>query len=82
MKHGSHTGVITGDLIHSPIQCVYPHIQARPDVDKPLASLTRRAYLEKYADTDTLICATHFPSPSFGHFHSEGDAFRFKFLGD
>lgn len=80
MKHGSHTGVITGDLIHSPIQCVYPHIHARPDVDKELAVKTRRAYLEKYADTDTLICATHFPSPSFGHFHSEGDAFRWKYV--
>ena len=72
MKHGSHTGVITGDLIHSPIQCVYPHIQARPDVDKPLASLTRRAYLEKYADTDTLICATHFPLSQLWPFPQRG----------
>jgi len=80
LKHGSHNGVITGDLIHSPIQCVYPETPARPDVDKPLASKTRRAYLEKYADTDTLVCTMHFPSPSMGHFVSEGDAFRFRFL--
>ena len=80
LAHGGHTGVLTGDLIHSPIQMVYPETPARPDVDKPLAAKTRRAFLEKYADTSTMICTHHFPSPSMGHIHSEGDSFRFKFL--
>ena len=37
---------------------------------------------KKYADTDTLICATHFPSPSMSHFVSEGDAFRWRYVAD
>lgn len=80
LKHGAATGVLTGDLIHSPIQLVYPETPARPDVDKPLAGRTRRAFLEKYAETDTLVCTHHFPSPSMGHIKREGDAFRFQFI--
>jgi hypothetical protein len=29
--------------------------------------LPRRAFLERYCDTDSLICPTHFPLPSGGH---------------
>ena len=82
LQHAHHTGVLTGDLIHSPIQCVYPDIAARPDVDKAQAARTRRAFLDKYAETDTLICTHHFPSPSMGHIHREGDGFRFKFVAE
>ena len=39
----------------------------------------RRAFLERYCDTDTLICTAHFPLPSAGRIVAEGDAFRFVF---
>jgi hypothetical protein len=51
----------------------------RPDFDPILAGQTRRAFLERYCDTDTLICATHFPSPSFGHIVPHGDVFQFAY---
>ena len=71
--------VITGDLIHSPVQCVELGWVPRPDYDAALARKTRRAFLERYCDRDVLVCATHFPSPSFGHIVPHGDAFRFKY---
>lgn len=71
--------VITGDLMHSPVQCAEPNWVARPDFDPNLARQTRRAFMERYCDTDVLICATHFPSPSFGHIVPHGDAFRFQY---
>lgn len=73
--------VITGDLIHSPVQCVEHQWVTRPDYDPDLAKQTRKAFLERYCDTDVLVCASHFPSPSFGHIVSEGAAFRFEYEG-
>jgi hypothetical protein len=66
-------------MIHSPVQCIELDWIPRPDFDPVLASQTRRAFLERYCDTDTLICATHFPSPSFGRIVPNGEVFRYKF---
>jgi len=74
--------VITGDMMHCPVQCAEPLWIARPDYDPELARQTRRAFLERYCDTDVLVCATHFPSPSFGHIIAAGDAFRFQYEND
>ncbi len=51
-------------------------------IDKPLSARTRRAFLERYCDTDTLVMTAHFPSPSVGHVLREGDAFGFRFIGE
>ena len=48
-----------------------------PDWDAAQAKQTRRAVLERYADTDILVCTAHFPLPSAGRIIAEGDAFRF-----
>jgi len=39
----------------------------RVDTDRDQAVRTRRNFLERYCDTDTLCCTMHFPSPSVGH---------------
>lgn len=74
--------VITGDLIHTPVQCVEPAWAMRADFDRELARATRRAFLERYGGTDVLVCATHFPSPSWGRIAPRGNAFRFEFEDD
>ena len=73
------SGVVTGDLIHSPLQCAHPEWNFRYDDQPELARRTRRAFLTRYADTDTLILGTHFPSPSVGWIVSRGPAFHFKY---
>jgi glyoxylase-like metal-dependent hydrolase (beta-lactamase superfamily II) len=74
--------VITGDLIHSPVQCQEYAWIARPDFDPPQAIATRKAFLERYCESDVLVCASHFPSPSFGHFVRKGNAFDFHYEGE
>ena len=69
--------VITGDLMHHPIQCRYPDWYDRFDSDTTQARETRRAFCERYADTPTLVFGTHFASPSAGRIVRAGDAFRF-----
>lgn len=69
--------VMTGDLIHSPLQTRYPELCAKVDFDHPQATRTRRAFLERYVDTQTLCCTAHFPSPSVGRLARWDDGFRF-----
>jgi glyoxylase-like metal-dependent hydrolase (beta-lactamase superfamily II) len=69
--------VITGDLVHHPVQFAYPEWEDNFDSDGPLARKTRRAFCERYADRDVLVMGTHFGTPSCGKIVSKGDAFRF-----
>jgi glyoxylase-like metal-dependent hydrolase (beta-lactamase superfamily II) len=80
VSSGDHEGVVTGDLIHSPIQCRHPEWNFVYDDDKPLALKTRRKFLEDYSDTRVIIMSSHFPTPSVGRFHSDRDAFGFDYL--
>lgn len=72
-------GVITGDLIHSPVQCVFPEWNFRYDYRKPLAAATRRQFLERYSENGAQVLTAHFPLPSCGHIRRVGDAFRFDY---
>jgi glyoxylase-like metal-dependent hydrolase (beta-lactamase superfamily II) len=58
--------VVTGDLIHSPLQLRHPQLAMQRDFDPLVATATRRRFLERYADTETLCCTAHFPTPSVG----------------
>jgi len=77
LASGGADAVMCGDLMHSPVQCLHPEWQPWPDWDPELARRTRRAFLERYCDTATLVCTTHFPLPSAGRVVAQGDAFRF-----
>jgi glyoxylase-like metal-dependent hydrolase (beta-lactamase superfamily II) len=67
--------VFSGDLMHSPLQARYPELSPKFDVDPALAAKTRRSFLERYCDTDTLCCTAHFPSPSAGRIRRKGEGF-------
>ena len=72
---GKDDAVVSGDLMHSPLQTRYPELSAKFDVDQAQAAVTRRNFLERYCDTDTLCCTAHFPSPSTGKIRRWGDGF-------
>jgi glyoxylase-like metal-dependent hydrolase (beta-lactamase superfamily II) len=74
--------VITGDLIHSPLQARYPELSTSIDYDPAQASETRRNFLETYCDTRTLVCFTHFPSPSCGYVRKWDEGFRSESIPD
>jgi glyoxylase-like metal-dependent hydrolase (beta-lactamase superfamily II) len=67
--------VASGDLMHSPLQTRYPELSAKFDVDQAQAAATRRNFLERYCDTETLCCTAHFPSPSTGKIRRLGNGF-------
>ena len=69
--------VITGDLMHHPVQCAEPDWASRFDVDPDAARGTRRAFLERHADRPVLVLGTHFAAPTCGHIVRAGTAYRF-----
>jgi glyoxylase-like metal-dependent hydrolase (beta-lactamase superfamily II) len=69
--------VITGDMIHSPIQARYPELGMMSDYDSAQAGRSRRELFGRFCDTSTLMCTAHFPSPSTGRFVRWRDAFDF-----
>ncbi len=69
--------VITGDLMHHPCQVARPDWSSQFDVDVAAARLTRRRFLERYADRPTLVLGTHFATPTAGRIVRDGDAYRF-----
>ncbi len=76
LGRGQDAAVLTGDLIHSPLQARYPDLSMWADTDRAQAAHTRRWFLEHYCDTATLCCTAHFPSPSAGLIKRWGDGFR------
>ncbi|MFJ2766254.1 MBL fold metallo-hydrolase [Streptomyces sp. NPDC087300] len=70
------TAVITGDLLHHPVQFPHPHIGSCVDIDPEQAEASRRSLLAALADTDTLVLGTHFPEPTSGRLISHEGAYR------
>ena len=73
--------VFAGDLIHTPLQLRYPELSPKFDIDPKQAATTRRSFLERYCDTDTLCCTAHFPSPSTGKIRRHGNGFSCEPVG-
>ena len=77
ISSGNENAIITGDLMHHPVQCAHPDWGSSADVDPETAERTRRAFLERYGDTPTLVLGTHFATPTAGRIVKHGDAWRF-----
>ena len=55
--------VFSGDLMHRVVQVAEPQWSSRFCYDGKQAATTRREFVERHADTGTLILAAHFPRP-------------------
>jgi glyoxylase-like metal-dependent hydrolase (beta-lactamase superfamily II) len=76
-RHGH--AVFTGDVMHHPIQAAAPHLHIHGEADWEMALGARMRLMEQCADTDTLVFAAHFPTPTAARFVRAGNEFRVKF---
>lgn len=74
---GGERAVVTGDLIHHPVQCAHPEWAEIADADIEQARQTRHAFLRDVALGRSLVFGTHFPSSPAGHVVPYEDAWRF-----
>ena len=72
--------VMCGDLIHSPIQCLYPEWNAVFDVNPSQAAKTRQNFLSDNCERNRLVMTSHFPEPSIGRVSQNGNTFHFDFV--
>jgi glyoxylase-like metal-dependent hydrolase (beta-lactamase superfamily II) len=70
--------IVTGDLLHLPLQLRYPELSFVNDKDPVLAATTRRAFLERYCNTPTLLCTSHIPLQAVGRITRWGDGYRLE----
>jgi glyoxylase-like metal-dependent hydrolase (beta-lactamase superfamily II) len=78
IKSRGASAVITGDMMHNPIQIAVPAVEARFDMDKSAAARTRSQFVERFNNSDTLVIGSHFADPSAGHIVSDGSAWKLK----
>ena len=79
---GGAEALLCGDLMHHMIQCHIPDWSTIACADQAAARTTRKAFLERYADTEVTILPSHFPNPTAGHVIPQGDAFAFRYAGE
>lgn len=74
-SHGS-SAVITGDMIHHPLQCAEPQLFTRFCEDPERSVETRQRFLQRCCGTDTLVIGSHFPAWTAGRIVAEGAGYR------
>jgi len=65
--------VITGDLMHHPMQCAMPHRTATFDMDKDAGRAARIGFVDKYRDSGVMVIGAHFAEPTAGHMETGAD---------
>jgi glyoxylase-like metal-dependent hydrolase (beta-lactamase superfamily II) len=76
-QHAS--AVLSGDIMHTALQCAEPQLDSCFCVDPEMARATRRRFLETFADSPVMVIPAHFPTPSAGWIRSHDTSFRFQF---
>jgi glyoxylase-like metal-dependent hydrolase (beta-lactamase superfamily II) len=70
--------VITGDVMHHPIQVALPAHAATFDMDKPTGSRTRVEFVNRFQEKPVLVIGSHFADPGAGYIVRHGDAWKLK----
>ena len=69
--------LLTGDVVvNSAVSFLHPEWPFGFDIDVPLATKTRMAFLDRAAADKTLVGSYHLPFPGFGHVVREGSGYR------
>jgi glyoxylase-like metal-dependent hydrolase (beta-lactamase superfamily II) len=66
--------ILTGDLIHHPVQVARPDWSSAFCNDPDQSRKTRIKFVDDYADTDVTILTAHFAGPTAGKIRGNGDA--------
>jgi glyoxylase-like metal-dependent hydrolase (beta-lactamase superfamily II) len=77
LSSGGADAVITGDLMHHPVQVAEPGWASHFDSDAEEARRTRRAFCARYADQPVAVLGTHFHHPTAGHIVRREEGWRF-----
>ena len=75
---GGQEAVITGDLMHHPIQCCEPELCSAFDWKPELTRVTRRDFLVRHSERPVLVLGTHFAPPTAGWLVRSGEGWELR----
>lgn len=78
IRSAGEEAVITGDLMHHPIQLAVPDTPSNFDMDKEQGVRTRLDFIRRFADQRTLVIGSHFPGPTAGRIVSGGKSWKLE----
>ncbi|MEL6794310.1 MAG: MBL fold metallo-hydrolase [Pseudomonadota bacterium] len=70
--------VITGDAIHTTVQCRRPDWEFVYDHDGAMAVASRKKLLEDASESGRRVLGSHFSMPSIGRVKADGDSFKWE----
>jgi glyoxylase-like metal-dependent hydrolase (beta-lactamase superfamily II) len=77
ISSGREEMLLTGDVVvNSAVSFLHPEWPFGFDMDVPLATKSRMAFLDRAAADKTLVGSYHLPFPGFGHVVREGSGYR------
>jgi glyoxylase-like metal-dependent hydrolase (beta-lactamase superfamily II) len=76
VNSGDQSALITGDALHSTVQCWHPEWHFKFDSDAEMAVTSRRRLLEDASESRCVVLGSHFALPSIGRVAEEHGAFR------
>jgi glyoxylase-like metal-dependent hydrolase (beta-lactamase superfamily II) len=77
LESNGQQAVMSGDVVHHPVQIERPDWSSQFDGDPDRARITRRDLLERITDTDTQLLGAHFAGPSALRVVGDGESFRY-----
>lgn len=78
LRSAGKEAVVTGDLMHHPVQCAEPHWREHGDWDADMARATRHQFLRSAAESQVTVIGTHFPNLPVGRVVPHGEVWRFE----
>jgi glyoxylase-like metal-dependent hydrolase (beta-lactamase superfamily II) len=73
-------GILTGDVLHNPIQVCYPHWTTMFCEDKEKANETRIKLVDYLTDSDIVVLAAHFAGTTAGKIVADANGIKFNLL--
>lgn len=78
LDDGRQRAVMSGDVIHHPVQIERPEWSSNFDGDPDAARATRRALLEQLGDANTVLLPAHFAAPTAVRITREANGFFYR----
>jgi len=78
LRSNGEEAILTGDLMHFGVQVARPDWSAVFCVDRTASAVTRKSFVDAYAESDVLIMPAHFPGPTCGHIVGGGGGTWFR----
>jgi glyoxylase-like metal-dependent hydrolase (beta-lactamase superfamily II) len=78
VEDGGESAVITGDMIHHPLQLARPEFASTYCADPAQSCVSRRSLFGRLAGGPTLLIGSHFCEPTAGRVVAAGGAFRLE----